>query len=123
MASRPQFFLKTHPLPGESPSPYTGLYLRHHAGGINSVVLTLATPKFIKGHEYGDRISFTSASHEDRIWGLTLRTDGQQRAGWEKVEIVQDGGSEKLVFSEQGADGPSVLESIEEENGERVWKG
>ncbi|CZR62886.1 uncharacterized protein PAC_12783 [Phialocephala subalpina] len=124
MAPNPQFFLKTAPLPGEPPSPYTNLYLRHHGSGINSVVLTPAPPKFIKGHLDGKRIIFTSASHEGRQWGLTLRTDGGQRAGWEKVEIVEDGGSDGLVFSEGVGDGKEeLLEFEEEDSGEKVWKG
>jgi hypothetical protein len=119
MASNPQFFLKTAPLPGEPPNPYTGHYLRHHGSGINSIMIMPSPPKFIKAHEDKDRILFTSASHESRRWGLTLRVDGGKRAGWEKVEIVQDGGSEGWSFS--GSD--DALEYGEEEDGQKVWKG
>lgn len=121
MASKPQFFLKTYPLAREPPSSYTDLYNRHHGSGINSVVLTPGPPKFIKAHEEGSRIAFTSASHADRKWGLTLRTDGEQRAGWEKVEIMADGGSNGLVFSEDD-DGTVVLTSEEEDSGEKIWR-
>lgn len=72
----------------------------------------------------GKRITFTRASHEGRKWGLTLRTDGGQHAGWEKVEIVEDGGSDGLLFT-KGEEDPKeeVLEFEEELAGERVWKG
>jgi hypothetical protein len=124
MASGPRFFLRTAALPGEEPSPYTGLYIRHHGSGINSVVLTLTVPKFIKAYEDGDGISFDSVTHEGRRWGLTLRTDGGQRAGWEKVEIVENGGSQKLSFSKAGGgNGEDFLEYAEQEAGENVWKG
>jgi hypothetical protein len=123
MASRPQFFLKTAPIPGDasSNSPYTNLYLRHYGSGIDSVVLTTAPPKFIKGHLDGEQIIFTSASHEGRQWGLTLRKDGKQRAGWEKVEIVENGSSDGLRFSTNEIG--EVLEFDEEDAGEPVWKG
>ncbi|KAE8454211.1 hypothetical protein EG329_005136 [Mollisiaceae sp. DMI_Dod_QoI] len=129
MASHPQFFLKTAPLPGEPPSSFTNLYLRHHGSGIDSIVLTTSPPKFIKAHLLDKRIFFTSASHPGREWGLTLRTDGGQRAGWEKVEIVEDGGSDGLVFSKgtagegDGKGEEEVLEFEEEVEGEKVWKG
>jgi len=124
MELKPQFFLKTAPLPGEPPSPYTNLYLRHHGSGIDSIVLTTGPPKFIKAQMDGKRITFTSASHEGRKWGLTLRTDGGQHAGWEKAEIVEDGGSDGLLFT-RGEEDPNeeVLEFEEEDAGERVWKG
>ncbi|GAB7355662.1 hypothetical protein MBLNU459_g6373t1 [Dothideomycetes sp. NU459] len=122
MASNPKFFLKTHPLYGEDPSEYTDLYLRHHGSGINSVVLTQSPPKFIKAHWEGSRVSFTSASHEGRKWGLTLRTDGGQRAAWEKVEIVEDGGSSKLLVLEE-SNGKKILECDAEDSGERTWRG
>lgn len=123
MTSKPQFFLKTAPLPGDasSISPFTNLYLRHHGSGIDSVVLTTAPPKFIKGHLDGRRINFTSASHPDRQWGLALRTDRKQRAGWEHVEIVEDGGSDGLYFATDEKE--EVLEFDEVDEGEKVWKG
>lgn len=123
MASKPKFYLKTHPLLGESPSTYTGLYIRHHGSGINSVVLTPSQPKFINAHEDGNRISFTSASHEGRRWGLTLCTNGGQRAGWENVEIVEDGGTEGLFFSGGDVNNQSGLEYGEEEAEGKIWKG
>ncbi|KAH8585418.1 hypothetical protein B0O99DRAFT_647055 [Bisporella sp. PMI_857] len=123
MASKPQFFLKTAPLPGEPPSPYTNLYIRHHGSGINSIVLTPSPPKFIKAHLDGRSISFTSASHKGRRWGLTLCTDGGKRAGWEKVEIVEDGGSDGLLFSASGDGKDEILEYEEEDSGKKVWGG
>ncbi|KAF9187085.1 hypothetical protein BGZ49_004114 [Haplosporangium sp. Z 27] len=123
MASGPQYFLKTRSILGEPPSPYADLYLRHHGSGINSIVVTPGSPKFIKAHDENGRITFTSASHEGRRWGLTLRTDGTQRAGWEKVEIVENGGSEGLVWTEIVGDKESVLECGTEENDEKIWRG
>ncbi|KUJ12460.1 uncharacterized protein LY89DRAFT_688148 [Mollisia scopiformis] len=121
MASQ-QFFLKTAPFPGEEPSKYTNLYLRHFGSGMDSIVLTPGQPKYIKGHMEGKRIAFTSASHEGRKWGLELRKDGEQHAGWEKVEIVEREGSDGLLFT-TGEEG-EVLEYEEEElAGEKVWKG
>ncbi|KAG0649250.1 hypothetical protein D0Z07_4160 [Hyphodiscus hymeniophilus] len=123
MASK-QFFLKTAPLPDEEPSQYTNLYLRHFGSGMDSIVLTPGQPKFIKGHMDGSRITFNSASHEGRKWGLALRKDGEQYAGWEKVEIVEREGSDKLLFT-GGEEGSvkEVLECEEEFAEEKVWKG
>jgi len=123
MASK-QFFLKTAPLPGEVSSQYANLYLRHFGSGMDSIVLTPEQPKYIKGHMDGKRITFTSATHEGRKWGLALCRDGEQHAGWEKVEIVDREGSDGLLFT-QGEEGSveEVLEFEEELAGERVWKG
>lgn len=123
--SRPQFFLKAKTLDGEaSPSAYDGLYLRLHGGGIDSVLLMPTPPVYIKAHEDGERISFTSSSHEGRRWGLSLRIDGGQRAGWEKVEIVENGGTEGLRFSKStDSSHPEILVCVMEEAGENLWKG
>lgn len=124
MASNHQFFLKTAPLPGEESSPYTTLYLRHHGSGFNSVVLTTSPPKFIKAHIDGNRISFTSAAHEGRQWGLTLAGADGQCAGWEKVEIVEDGGSEGFRICQSSED--KEVETLEYDglhSGEKIWIG
>ncbi|KAJ3128234.1 hypothetical protein HK100_009304 [Physocladia obscura] len=121
--NKQQFFLKTAPLPGEPASAYTNLYIRHHGSGINSVVLTPGTPKFIKGHLEGSRINFTSSTHQERQWGLTLCIDGATRAGWEKVEIVENGGSDRLQFSSNSETNEEVLEFEGEDAGEKVWRG
>ena len=124
MTPKPQSFLKTAPFPGEPPSPYTNLYIRRHGSAIDSIVITTEPPKFVKAQMDGKRITFTSASHEGRKGGLTLRTGGEQHAGWEKVEIVEDGGSDGLPFT-RGEEDPKdeVLEFEKKAAGERVWKG
>ena len=119
MTTQPQFFLKTAPLqspsgPNAPQSRYTNLYLRHHGSGINSVVLTPSPPKFIKAHQEDGKIHFTSASHEGREWGLVLKTESEagKRAGWEKVEIVENASGAEL-------EGVEMLEGKEVEG----WKG
>jgi hypothetical protein len=117
MTTQPQFFLKTAPLQDAPQSRYTNLYLRHHGSGINSVVLTPSPPKFIKAHQEDGKIHFTSASHEGRKWGLVLKTESEagKRAGWEKVEIVENASGAELVFDK----GVEVLVGKEVEG----WKG
>lgn len=122
MTDKPQFFLKTALFEAEPQAPYTNLCLRHYGSGTDSVVPTESPPKFIKGHLDGKQIKFTSASHEGRQWGLTLRADGEQRAGWENVDIVENGGSDGLVFVTRGSE--EVLEFDETDDaGELIWRG
>lgn len=50
--------------------------------------------------------------------------DGERLAGWERVEIVEDGGSEGFVLKERESDGVKLLESaMKDEEDELVWKG
>ncbi|KAH8646355.1 hypothetical protein BX600DRAFT_159826 [Xylariales sp. PMI_506] len=135
--AQPQFFLKTAPLPGEASSQYTNLYLRHHGSGFNSVVVTPSPPKFIKGHMDGQRIIFTSHAHPGRQWGLTLSYSGaedDQCAGWEKVEIVENGGGSGFQFAtlpstatDRGSDTKEetheVLQHGETDSHENAWTG
>lgn len=86
------------------------------------MVLTESSPKFIEGHLDGKHLMFISASHIGRQWGLTLRTDRQKRAGWEKVDIVENGGSHGLVFVTRIDE--EVLEFDGKDNaGGPIWKG
>jgi hypothetical protein len=119
----PEFWLKTAAHPSAGPDPrYASLYLRHHGGGINAIMLTPSPPKFLRlthpissppttgadAHPVSEptrqtgRIAFTSQAHADRRWGLVTEAEYSVRAGWESVEIVADAGTEGFYFEEEG---------------------
>ncbi|PPQ79257.1 hypothetical protein CVT26_000814 [Gymnopilus dilepis] len=100
-----QYFLKTACVQPTANlhSKFDNLYLRHHSGGINAIMIMPSPPKFIKAHSTSDsRILFTSASHPERQWGLVLGRNKNTRedklGAWEEVLIVQDEGDKGFVW-------------------------
>ena len=117
------YWLRAYPHPDSSSqnaSDFSGLYLRLHGSGTNSVMLVPSSPIYLRCHfepvsslakgaesvsapevpkdaSLGRQI-FTSHAqrHVGRSWGLALTVDPRDSkalAGWERVEIV-DGSTE-----------------------------
>ncbi|KAF8900682.1 hypothetical protein CPB84DRAFT_1778673 [Gymnopilus junonius] len=107
--SKQQYFLKTAPLlPSVSNSKFGNLYLRHHSGGINAIMVMPSPPKFIKANSdtYPASVFFTSASHPGRQWGLVLGRNKNARedklGAWEEVLIVEDEGDQGFAWQATG---------------------
>ena len=125
-----QFFIKTAPLPGHAAGRFSGLYLRQHSVASPAVVVTPGSPKFLRAAlvdaEAKAGVGFTSWAprHAGRKWGLVLRTEGGGKAGWERVDIVDDGedNSLRFVVSEPGTGGgdPGAVETLD---GAESWTG
>lgn len=125
-----QYFLKTRTIPPSNEASKT-LYLRLHGDGVSSVVLTDSPPKFLRWHHSpsstsqartpGKEIAI-SWKHADRSFGLVIPAPRRFHA-WEEVKIVENGGSEDLVW-EKGDDGIEFLKRKEDgaEEG-KGWKG
>ncbi|KDR68639.1 hypothetical protein GALMADRAFT_231276 [Galerina marginata CBS 339.88] len=118
---KPQYFLKTAPIVSATTnSKFGNLYLRHHSGGINAIMVMPSPPKFIKANSTTDpsRVLFTSASHPERQWGLVLGHNTNARedklGAWEEVLIVENEGDQGFAWEASG-DIPG--------GEELVWKG
>jgi hypothetical protein len=96
-----QYYLKTHPVSKDRLSLYAPLYLRLRGDGINSVVLTPASPKFLRWHHEPDQpIAEGSSSTDtgkqiaiswknpDRSFGLVI-PEPRKNYAWEDVQIVE----------------------------------
>lgn len=121
-STNPQYFLKTAPLHSSTSinKKFTNLYLRHHSGGINAIMVMPSPPKFIKANSNSNltRVIFTSASHPGRQWGLVLGRNTNARedklGAWEEVLIVEDKGDEGFAW-QKSEDIPG--------GEELVWRG
>ncbi|KDR68615.1 hypothetical protein GALMADRAFT_160971 [Galerina marginata CBS 339.88] len=118
---KPQYFLKTAPvLSSATNSKFGNLYLRHHSGGINAIMIMPSPPKFVKANSTTDssRVLFASASHPERQWCLVLGRNTNARedklGAWQEVLIVENEGDEGFVWEASG-DIPG--------GEELVWKG
>jgi hypothetical protein len=135
--TRSQYFLKTRPISKDTPSVCTPLYLRLRGDGVASVVLTPASPKFLRWHDELDKPGSDSSSvsktrrliaiswrHPDRTFGLVVPQPRESYA-WENVTILENEASHNLAWEEVTVEGEkfeilTVKEKEEEIVGERA---
>lgn len=149
---RKQYYLRAYPDPESSTSSQSsrisGLYLRLHGSGTDSMLLTPASPIYLRGHfepveslgsEEVGRVIFTSPAelHAGRSWGMALTTekrDTRAHSQWERAEIneVIDGSARsgwvwepfELETASHSQEDSSAPKKSEKRSAERlVWKG
>jgi hypothetical protein len=102
------YFLRTAQHSSSSqPGRFTELYIRHHGGGINAIMLVAAPPKFLRfhlsevqtAHDGNGRAQLaTSWKHPGRTWSFVLLPTGysptDKLGRWEEVQIVESLGED-----------------------------
>ena len=139
-----RYYLRAYPhpdFPYTGPPKFSGLYIRLHESGTNSMMLTPSPPIYLRGHSkptgivesasireivvsWGDNYSpLPLKRHRGRRWGRVLATDSRDYkavAGWDRAEIVESPKTAGWAFeSVQLRDEIGEMASREQ----LVWKG
>lgn len=136
-ADQQYYYLRAYPHPenkNPAASRISGHYVRLHGSGTDVVLLTPASPIYLRGHfePATDAASDDSASiaptvgrqvftspaerHQGLFWGLTLTIDSRDTkalSGWERVEIIKGSKPSGWAFEEVELTLPDQSDSAE----------